>query len=199
MDDKVRLKIIGISYNEAPSEGYVLVLGEQSGSRRIPIVIGAMEAQAIALQIEHISPPRPLTHDLFLQLARAFTIELLEVNITHLDKGVFYSELVCFNGEKQISIDARTSDAIALALRFHCPVFTTEEIMKKASIVIDESQEIKHEAATATTLEVDEPTDGWDAYTIDELKKRLQEAIEREDYETAAKINAEIKLRDQKS
>ncbi|MDR1054261.1 MAG: bifunctional nuclease family protein [Prevotellaceae bacterium] len=189
--NKIRLNILGISYGENPTRGYVLVVGERQGERRIPIVIGAMEAQAIALQLERFVPPRPLTHDLFFQFSKAFGIEILEVNIVKLEGGVFYSELLCYNGEKEIVLESRTSDAIALALRFRCPVFTTEEIMEKAGVVLDDHVEIKYTP----------PKDGEEDKlltnkTFDELKNLLLEAIDNEDYEKASQIRDEIKQRE---
>ncbi len=127
--NKIKLNVLGISYSQTQSGAYALVLTEEHGNRRIPIIIGGFEAQAIAIQLEGLTPPRPLTHDLFLSFATAFNISLIEVDIYRLEEGVFYSKLVCENGNREITIDARTSDAIALALRFKCPIYTTEEII----------------------------------------------------------------------
>ena len=133
----ITLNVLGFSYSQSQSGAYALVLTEEEGDRRIPIIIGGFEAQAIAIQLEGLKPPRPLTHDLFHNFAKAFNIKLLEVTIHKLEEGVFYSKLLCDNGGQQLVIDARTSDAIALALRFKCPIYTTEEIMAQAGIILD--------------------------------------------------------------
>jgi bifunctional DNase/RNase len=134
---KIKLNVLGISYSQTQSGAYALVLTEENGERRIPIIVGGFEAQSIAIQLEGLNPPRPLTHDLFLNFARSFKIALLEVTIHKLEEGVFYSKLTCDDGKNRITIDSRTSDAIALALRFKCPIYTTDEIMEKAGIVLD--------------------------------------------------------------
>lgn len=188
--NKVRLSVLGISYSDNPARGYVLVVAEQQGKRRIPIVIGALEAQAIALQLERFVPPRPLTHDLFFHFAKIFSIEILEVNIVKLDDGIFYSELLCFNGEKQIVLESRTSDAVALALRFNCPIFTTNEIIEKAGVVLDEQIEEKYVAPIGS-----EGEKNLSSKTTDELTEMLKEAINSENYEEASKIRDEIKNR----
>ena len=189
--NKIRLNVLGISYSENPARGYVFVIGEQQGDRRIPIVIGASEAQSIALQLERFIPPRPLTHDLFFQFSKAFGIEILEVNIVKLEEGVFFSELLCFNGEKEVMIEARTSDAVALALRFRCPIFTTEEIMEKAGVTVDEQDE-------GENIFDNDKIEGENDFvnkTVKELNELLMEAINNEDYEKASKIRDEIKQR----
>ena len=127
-DKKIRLNIIGLSYSQTQTGAYALILGEETGKRRLPVIIGTSEAQAIAVQLEGLTPYRPLTHDLFLSMASAFHIELLEVNIVKLEEGVFFSELVCAKDGSKIKIDSRTSDAIALALRFKCPIFVCSPI-----------------------------------------------------------------------
>ena len=134
---KVKLNILGLSYSQTQSGAYALVLAEEEGDRRIPIIIGGVEAQSIAIKLEGLEPPRPLTHDLFLNFARAFDVELTEVLIYKLEEGIFYSELVCTRSSEVIRIDSRTSDAVALALRFNCPIYTYEEILAKAGIVLD--------------------------------------------------------------
>ena len=126
-----------------------MVLTEENGDRRIPIIIGGFEAQAIAIQLEGLNPPRPLTHDLFLSFASAFDVSLIEVNIYRLEEGVFYSKLVCVYKDREVTIDARTSDAIALALRFKCPIFTTEEIMAQSGIVLDIENETDDDDAAS--------------------------------------------------
>ena len=134
---KIRLNILGLSVSQTQSGAYALVLAEENGERRIPIIIGPVEAQAIAIQLEGLKPPRPLTHDLIKNMAMAFDIALLEVTIYKLEEGIFYSELLCEMDGKEIKIDSRTSDAVALALRFRCPIYTTEEILKKSGIILD--------------------------------------------------------------
>src|SRR6056297_739978 len=137
---KVKLNVLGISYSQTQSGAYALVLSEEEGARRIPIIVGGFEAQAIAIELEGLSPPRPLTHDLFKKFSDSFGIRLLEVNIHKLEEGVFFANVLFDNGDRQMTLDARTSDAIALALRFKCPIYTTEEILEKAGIVLDFDQ-----------------------------------------------------------
>src|SRR6201992_3722190 len=134
---KIKLDIVGLSYSQTQSGAYALVLGEISGRRRLPIIIGSFEAQAIAIEIEKMTPSRPLTHDLFKNFAQAFNIVIQEVIIYNLVDGIFYSKLICYDGKKSIEIDARTSDAIAIAVRFDCPIFTYEFILSTAGIVIE--------------------------------------------------------------
>lgn len=193
---KVKLNILGLSVSQSQSGAYALVLAEEDGDRRIPIIIGPIEAQSIAIQIEGLKPPRPLTHDLFKQMALAFDIEISEIVIYKLEEGIFYSELICNRGDKQIVIDSRTSDAVALSLRFNCPIYTTEEILERAGIVIEfeneHSQEEWHQSAT------DEPVRGkheYDKYTSAELTQMLDNAIHAEDYEKASAIRDEINRR----
>lgn len=200
--DKIRLNVLGISYSQTQSGAYALVLTEEHGDRRIPIIIGGFEAQAIAIQLEGLSPPRPLTHDLFLSFATAFNITLMEVNIYRLEEGVFYSKLICVNGEREVTIDARTSDAIALALRFKCPIFTTEEIMSQSGIVLDAEnevdEEITDEKPSHSPLDKPpphKPGDEFKEYTIQELKKMLDEAVKKENYEKASLIRDEMNRR----
>ncbi|MBI5008941.1 MAG: bifunctional nuclease family protein, partial [Bacteroidia bacterium] len=135
---RVKLKVMGISYSQTQSGAYALILTEEKGDRRIPIIIGGFEAQAIVIKLESLNPPRPLTHDLFKMFADEFRISVLEVFIYKLEEGVFFSKLICNNGEKEISIDSRTSDAVALALRFGCSIYITEEILDKAGITISQ-------------------------------------------------------------
>jgi hypothetical protein len=183
-------------------------LTEENGERRIPIIIGGFEAQAIAIQLEGLKPPRPLTHDLFLNFATSFGIKLLEVNIYRLEEGVFYSQLICNNGKNNISIDARTSDAIALALRFKCPIYTTEEILQKSGIVIDIESEDKISPQKPSP---DKPSDKpgeedvssmsgyeFEDLDIEALEVLLDEAVKKEEYERASVIRDEINKRKKK-
>jgi bifunctional DNase/RNase len=199
---KIKLNVLGISYSQTQSGAYALVLTEEDGDRRIPIIVGGFEAQSIAIQLEGLKPPRPLTHDLFMNFARSFHIDLLEVNIYKLEEGVFYSKLMCDNGDQKISIDTRTSDAIALALRFKCPIYTTEEIMERAGIVLEFGGEEKSSTLSQeSTLSDTTPGAGKDTteeyreFTTQELNEMLKEAIGKEDYEKASLIRDELNKR----
>lgn len=199
--DKVRLNVLGISYSQTQTGAYALVLAEESGNRRIPIIVGGFEAQAIAIQLEGLKPARPLTHDLFFNFANTFGISLLEINIHKLEEGVFYSQLTCFDGENTIEIDSRTSDAIALALRFKCPIFTTEEILTKAGIIIDFEQDAEEGNEEGAEIELEdevaqesEPED-LASLSIEDLNKTLEEAVKAENYERASKIRDELNKR----
>jgi hypothetical protein len=193
---KIRLNILGLSVSQTQSGAYALVLAEENGDRRIPIIIGPVEAQAIAIQLEGLKPPRPLTHDLIKNMALAFDIALLEVSIYKLEEGIFYSELLCEMNGKEITIDSRTSDAVALALRFRCPIYTTEDILKKAGIVLeieDENSPIKSFADE----NIEKPaSSSYAQYSLNELREMLTDAIQNEDYEKASVIRDEIKKRE---
>lgn len=192
---KIRLNILGLSYSQTQSGAYALVLAEEEGERRIPIIIGGVEAQSIAIKLEGLEPPRPLTHDLFLNFARAFHIELQEVVIYKLEEGIFYSELVCIKNNDTLRIDSRTSDAVALALRFNCPIFTYEEILSKAGIVLDfgDTKEPVPSGKPTTTKPSGNPLA---SKSLDELQVMLNEAVEAENYEKASEIRDEIKRRE---
>lgn len=195
---KIRLNILGLSSSQTQTGAYALILGEENGNRRLPVIIGTGEAQAIAIRLEGLKPYRPLTHDLFHSMASAFHIMVTEVNIIKLEEGIFYSELVCERSNARIKIDSRTSDAIALALRFRCPIYVTEAIMNKAALIFDEitgklipatdSGEPENEQAESTQLS---------DMTIEELQKLMQEAIDNENYENASKYRDEINRRDE--
>lgn len=195
---KILLNILGLSYSQTQSGAYALVLNEKNGKRRIPIIIGGFEAQSIAIELEGLKPPRPLTHDLLLNFATAFNINLIEVNIYKLEEGIFYSELVCDNGNNRIKIDARTSDAVALAIRFKCPIYTTEEIMLKAGIYLEVDKEKKRTKSPKQPVKssMDEKSSDiinvYKGKSLKELEKALQEAIKKEDYEKASQIRDEI-------
>lgn len=203
--DKIELEIIGLSYSQTQTGAYALVLGETVGNkRRLPIIIGGFEAQAIAIELEAMTPSRPLTHDLFKNLADAFDINLLEVIIYNLVEGIFYAKLIIQQGTETIEIDTRTSDAIALAVRFKCPISTYEFILSSAGIILDESQKDKdfnddNDEFDELEKELEEidpskPLD-YSKMSITELNKVLQNAIEHENYEEASKIKAEIDKR----
>lgn len=195
---KVKLNILGLSYSQTQSGAYALVLAEENGERRIPIIIGAVEAQSIAIKLEGLEPPRPLTHDLFLNFAKAFKIEILEVVIYKLEEGIFYSELVCLHNNEIVKIDSRTSDAVSLALRFNCPIYTYEDILQKAGIVLDfgDQDETSSEKSKKTSeVSSSAPQNPLADKTLQELKKMLDDAIEKENYEKASEIRDEIKRR----
>jgi bifunctional DNase/RNase len=200
---KIKLNVLGISYSQTQTGAYALVLAEENGKRRIPIIVGGFEAQAIAIQLEGLKPPRPLTHDLFLNFARTFKINLLEVTVYKLEEGVFYSKLTCDNGRQIIEIDARTSDAIALALRFKCPIYTTEEIMRKSGIILDFEKETQPQSKSEPKkrkmeVEDDLPNEELSRISSQELKTLLDEAIKDENYERASLIRDEINRRKSK-
>jgi bifunctional DNase/RNase len=202
---KIKLNVLGISYSQTQSGAYALVLSEEDGNRRIPIIVGGFEAQAIAIELEGLAPPRPLTHDLFKNFADSYGIKLVEVNIHKLEDGVFFANIHCDNGGERITLDARTSDAIALALRFTCPIYTTDEIVEKAGIVLDfeKGTEIEHPPAAQDEedeIEIDRPKKGaprtdLSGTSMDELRSMLAEAVSNEDYEKASLIRDEINRR----
>lgn len=197
--DKVKLSVLGLSYSETQSGAYALVLAEEEGERRIPIIIGAFEAQAIAIELEGLKPPRPLTHDLFLHLANSFKIKLKEVNIFKLEEGVFYSNLILIYEKSETIIDSRTSDAIALALRFKCPIYTTKEVIDKSGIIIEFSKDSENDKDLSNDIQFNKSNEKlksgksiFSKYTLKELETMLQDAISNEDYEKASSIRDEI-------
>ncbi len=189
---KIELNIVGLSYSQAQSNSYALVLGEVNGKRRLPIVIGHYEAQAIALELEKMKPSRPLTHDLFYNFAKTFGINIIEVQITKFHEGIFYATLLCDNGISMQEIDSRTSDAVALSIRFHCPIYTTEDIMSQAGILFEE--EISS-TESADNLSDDDLNSDFKILTLTELEDELQKAVDNEDYEKASLIRDEIRKR----
>ncbi|HPR33746.1 MAG TPA: bifunctional nuclease family protein [Prolixibacteraceae bacterium] len=191
---KIRLNVLGLSVSQTQTGAYALVLAEDSGDRRIPIIIGPVEAQSIAIQLEGLHPPRPLTHDLFKNIAHAFQIELIEVIIYKLEEGIFFSELICEQSGTRIAIDSRTSDAVALALRFRCPIYTTEEILSKAGIVFEVSEGYE-ESPQQEMSENDERKNKYELYSLEELQQLLHEAVQDEKYEMASEIRDEISRR----
>lgn len=192
---KIELDIIALSHSVTQSNNYAVVLGEQEGVRRLPIVIGGFEAQAIAVAMERMTPTRPLTHDLFKNTLNIFDIELKEIIINDLLDGVFYAKLICQHNNKLIEVDSRTSDALALAVRFNCPVFTYEFILESAGVVLEGDDESKQTPVTKKGAS----KKGLESYSIDTLNKMLEEAIQKEDYEKAAKIRDEMARRSKDS
>jgi len=201
----VRLNIKGISYSQTQNGAYALILNEVDGDRKLPIVIGAFEAQSIAIALEkEIRPPRPLTHDLFKNFADRFDIIVKQVIIHKLVDGVFYSSLICERDKIEEIIDARTSDAIALALRFQAPIFTYKNILDKAGIYLKVNPKKEDEAEQdsilvddllADELELSKPKENYKSKTLEELHNMLDEAVANEDYEKAAHIRDEISKR----
>ncbi len=195
----VRLNIKGISYSQTQSGAYALVLSEVGGARTLPIVIGAFEAQSIAIALEkEIKPPRPLTHDLFKSFADRFHIIIKQVIIHKLVDGVFYSSLICERDKIEEIIDTRTSDAIALATRFNAPIYTYENILDKAGIYLKAKDELTNEKETLSIeklIEEPEKTSSFSKDTLEELNEKLDKAVQNEDYELAAKIRDEITKR----
>ncbi|MEE4286572.1 MAG: bifunctional nuclease family protein [Mariniphaga sp.] len=192
---KIRLNILGLSVSQTQSGAYALVLSEENGDRRIPIIIGPVEAQAIAIQLEGLKPPRPLTHDLIKNIALAFNIVLLEVIIHKLEEGIFYSELLCEMDGREVKIDSRTSDAVALALRFRCPIYTTEDILNKAGIVLEGDEAKQPESGKTMKKPGSSESTPFSRYTLQELEELLNEAVQNEDYEKASVLRDEISNR----
>jgi len=192
--EKIKLDIAGLSYSQTQSGAYALVLAESGGKRQLPIIIGGFEAQAIAIELEKMTPTRPLTHDLFKNFAQAFSIEVKEVVIYNLVEGIFYSKLICEKDGMTTEIDARTSDAIAIGVRFNCPIYTFESILSSAGTPSDENQ---HQEDDFLLDEDDQAAgeEGLISQSIEELENQLNEAIENEDDEMASKIRDEINKR----
>ncbi len=202
---KIKLDISGLSYSQTQSGAYALVLGESGGKRRLPIIIGGFEAQAIAIELEKMAPTRPLTHDLFKTFAESFQISVQEVVIYNLVEGIFYAKLICKqDGANDVEVDARTSDAIALAVRFKCPIYTYEFILSSAGILIDDEAsgttsssgdtEMAVEAGLSNTI-VSDSGDELSRKSKEELKDLLRAAIEEEAYEKAGRIRDELAKR----
>ncbi|MBC7417401.1 MAG: bifunctional nuclease family protein [Pedobacter sp.] len=202
---KVKLDIVGLSYSQTQTGAYALVLGEVNGRRRLPIIIGAFEAQAIAIEIEKMTPTRPLTHDLFKSFAETFHIDVQEVIIYNLVDGVFFAKLICTDGKNVKEIDARTSDAIALAVRFNAMIYTYEFILGSAGLLIEGSDLLFLEnldniakEPDADSLPTKSKQQGLNHLTLEELQRQLQEAIAAEAYEKAARYRDELSKRSSK-
>jgi uncharacterized protein len=192
---RIELEIVALSHSMTQSHNYAVVLGEKKGKRRLPIVIGSFEAQAIAVALERMVPNRPLTHDLFKSTLDTFEIQLKEVIINNLLDGIFYARLVCEKNGELFEIDSRTSDAIAMAVRFECKVFTYDFILEAAGVILEE-QEDGTLKATQVTGNLD--SNDIETLPLDGLQQRLQDELEQENYEMAAKIRDEIKRRSEK-
>ena len=192
---KIELEIVALSHSITQTHSYAVVLGEVNGLRRLPIVIGGFEAQAIAVALERMSPSRPLTHDLMKNFMLAFNVELHEVVINDLQEGIFYSKLVCSSANDTVEIDSRTSDALALAVRFGCPVYTYESILEQAGILMEDDGKKKK----VQTVSNPEPAAGGGedlkSMSLEELNTLLNEVLEHEDYIRAIAIRDEIKIR----
>ena len=195
---KIELRIVALSHSVSQSNNYAVVLGEMIGLRRIPIVIGSFEAQAIAVAMEKMTPNRPLTHDLFKQTLEAFKVEIKEIIINNLLDGIFYARLICEREGEIIEIDSRTSDAIALAVRFQCPIFTYEFILDTAGVELDESTQTEIEEESDDEMEEKPGKDKQSTlstYSLESLQNMLLQVLEEENYEKAATIRDEIDKR----
>ena len=192
---KIKLEIVGLSYSQTQSGAYALVLGETKGKRRLPIIIGGFEAQAIAIELEKMTPTRPLTHDLFKSFADNFDFKIKEVIIYNLLDGIFYAKLVCTKEDKTIEIDARTSDAIAIAVRFECPINTYEFILAQAGILLDDETLTPTKETVKPKEAVESDENDFEKKSTEELKHLLDKALNNEDYEGASRIRDEINKR----
>ncbi|MER3499627.1 MAG: hypothetical protein C4308_13850 [Chitinophagaceae bacterium] len=195
---KIELEIVALSHSITQTHSYAVVLGEVNGLRRLPIVIGGFEAQAIAVALEKMQPSRPLTHDLLKNFMNAFGVELHEIIINDLQEGIFFSKLVCSTEEETVEIDSRTSDALALAVRFGCPIYTYAHILESAGIMMEETGSKKKKGSAEAVEESKTSTSGGDdlkSLTIEELNALLNEVLEHEDYIRAIAIRDEINSR----
>ncbi|MBK6699679.1 MAG: bifunctional nuclease family protein [Saprospiraceae bacterium] len=188
---KVELEIIALSHSVTQTQNYAVVLGELNGNRRLPIVIGGFEAQAIAVVLERMNPNRPLTHDLFKNAMSAFGVDIKEVVINDLVDGIFFSKLICEKDGEIIEIDSRTSDALAMAVRFNCTVSTFEFVMEQAGVILEESEE---SLKKSTTKKI-KSSQSYDRLSSEELQTMLTQVLTDEDYEKAAKIRDELNRR----
>lgn len=183
-EERIKLNVLGITFSQVQAGAYALVLAEEGGNRRVPIIIGTPEAQSIAIFLEGLHPPRPLTHELFLSFSEALNVTLKEIYIYKFEEGVFYSELIFYQDKKEIVIDSRTSDAIALAVRASAPIYTTETIMKEAGIIMEDD----FQEESVPEIEYRKPQFSYDSMNLEELESSLNDAISMEDYEKASKL-----------
>lgn len=189
--EKIELRIVALSHSVTQAQNYAVVLGEKSGNRRLPIVIGAFEAQAIAVAMEGMKPSRPLTHDLFKNAMDTFEVDLIEIVINNLLDGIFYARLICrFDGEI-IEIDSRTSDALAMAVRYHCPIYTYDTILDQAGVILEDDSSKPETKPSAPTK-----ADSLESMTSEALKDMLDKMLEQENYEKAAEIRDELNRRE---
>lgn len=192
--ERIELNIVALSHSVTQSHNYAVVLGELEGKRRLPIVIGGFEAQAIAVAMENMTPNRPLTHDLFKNTLDGFNIEVREVIINNLLDGIFYAQLICEGPLGSVEIDSRTSDAIAMAVRYECPIYTYEFIMENAGVVLEEETDESSSIEESAPAKV-QKQDSYESYSLTALNKMLEDVLNEEDYEKAAKIRDEINRR----
>ena len=195
---KIEMEIVALSHSITQTHSYAVVLGEVNGLRRLPIVIGGFEAQAIAVALERMQPSRPLTHDLMKNFMMAFSVDLHEVVICDLQEGIFYSKLLCSNDKDTVEIDSRTSDALALAVRFGCPIYTYENILDSAGILMEDTGGKKKKAVTTTTTDETGAQEDLKAMSLDDLHTLLNDVLEQEDYIRAIAIRDEINSRGSK-
>ena len=188
--DRVKLSILGITFSEVKTGVYAIILEQEDGPYRLPIIIGAPEAQSIALEIEGVKPPRPLTHDLFVRYSNAFGVALKSVFIYKFEDGIFYSDLTFSDGEREITIDSRTSDAIAIAIRTKSPIYTTSKILTETGF-INEDTDIIHKKISNVEESIKKPK--IENYTIEELERTLNKLVSEEEYEKAAVVNKILK------
>lgn len=189
--NKIELEIVALSHSVTQSHNYAVVLGELNGNKRLPIVIGGFEAQAIAVAMENMTPNRPLTHDLFKNTLDTFSVELKEIVINNLLDGIFYAQLVCVQNGKEFTIDSRTSDAIAMAVRYQCPIFTMDFILEEAGVILDEGEQKTKKRPRKKSKK----SDDLSVLSLKALNKLLDEVLVKEDYEKAAQIRDEINKR----
>lgn len=195
---RIKLSILGISFSQVQAGAYALIFSEENGIRRLPIVIGTPEAQSIAIVMEGITPPRPLSHDLMCSIFKELHIKLIEVVIYKFEEGAFFSELLIDHNGEKFNIDSRTSDAVALAIRTNSPIYTTEEIMKNMAIVFDEQNNINQEDLKTESEKINEEEE-LSTLRLDALKNRLNDAVNEENYELATRLRDEINRRENKS
>lgn len=193
--NKIELEIISLSHSITQTHSYAVVLGEVFGKRRVPIVIGGFEAQAIAVALERMQPSRPLTHDLMCNMLQALGVHLLEIVIYRLEEGVFFSKLICQQGSETVEIDCRTSDALAIAVRAECPIYTYEQIMQHAAVSLDEENESAISDTPRTMVPPAQDENNLSALSLEALQQKLAEVLEFEDYIQAAAIRDEINKR----